>query len=92
MAGSSFRYAWTAAEIRWGYHVAAALTGVELSVSEAGDRVEARVAHADPFRCAQTPLVFRVDRSPAPPWRWPIASLTIAGDTCTAILGDLLEE
>jgi hypothetical protein len=85
--GNTFRYTWAAAELRWGYHVAASLTGVELVVSEAGERVEARVAHADAFRCAQRPLVFRVDHAAASTWTWPVESLTLDGDTCTVRLG-----
>jgi hypothetical protein len=83
--GNTFRYTWAAAEIRWGYHVAASLTACELLVSEKGDRLTAHVAHGDPFRLAQRPLVFRINQ--AVPWVWPIESLTVEGDAVTAHLG-----
>jgi hypothetical protein len=91
MAGSSFRYTWAAAEIRWGYHVAASLAGCELLVNSSGSRLSARVTSADPFRLSQRPIVFRINRSPVP-WRWPIESLQIDGGLLTAQLGPQFEE
>lgn len=90
MAGSTFRYRWAAAEVRWGYRVAATLTDCELVVNGSGATLTARLAQGDTFRLSQQPLVLFVTR--ATPWRFPIDSLQIAGSTCHARLGPQLED
>lgn len=90
MPGNTFRYRWAAADVRWGYHVAASLTGVELVVNSAGSALTAHVAQADTFRLSQQPLVLFINR--ATPWRFPIDSLQIVGDSCNARLGPQLED
>jgi hypothetical protein len=90
MPGNTFRYRWTAAEVRWGYQVAATLADVVLVVDASGSSLTARVLGSDPFRLSQRALTLRVNRSPSP-WRWPIVSLQIAGTEIRARLGPALE-
>lgn len=74
------------AEVRWGYHKAASLSGWHLTADPNGTRLSATIADQDAVKVSQRPLTFVVPR-PTVPWRWPIQSLQIAGNTLTAELG-----
>jgi hypothetical protein len=75
------------AQLRWGYHQAAALREWTVSRDEHGQlRLSASVVRADTFRLSQRPLVFVVHR-PHGSWRWPIIELQNEGVSLTAMLG-----
>jgi hypothetical protein len=83
---NAFRYTGQAAEVRWGYFIAAALGAFTLTANGTGTRVTAEVRDVDPIKSVQPGLRFCVVRQ-STVWTWPIESLQIADGTLTASLG-----
>ncbi len=75
------------ADLWWGYHHAATLGAwtIQLNAQGGGD-LTALVQISEAHRVTQQPLWFEVPR-PGTPWRWPVESVTINGEHCTAVLG-----
>lgn len=76
-----------AAELRWSYHRAAALTDWTLTTEATKATLTATVGVVDAFKVSQQPLTFVVPRPKSRPWVWPIVSLHIAGTQIHADLG-----
>ena len=75
-----------AAELRWGYHLAATLNDWTFTPGSSSITVTARVVSSDAFRVSQRPIVFAVQR-PHMVWRWPVLSLQIVDGALSASLG-----
>jgi hypothetical protein len=71
------------AEVRWGYHRAAALGPWSL----VNDVLTAEILDGDPLRLQQAALTFVVLRPNGLPWTWPVLELQLAGRQLTARLG-----
>ena len=80
-----------AAELRWGYYVAATLGAWTVTVKDGIGELTASVVSADTFRTSQPSLTFYVSRQNSRPWVWPVDTLQIAGGTLTARLGSQQE-
>lgn len=73
--------------IRWGYHVAAAVTAWTVGRDDAQAlRLSGRVDQVNTFRLSQRPLVFEAPHAKGA-WRWPIEELQIRDGTLSARLG-----
>ena len=71
----------------WGYHEAATVGPWSITLNaQGGGELSASVQSQEPHRITQRPLWFEVPRT-GTPWRWPVESLQIEGDRCTATLG-----
>lgn len=74
-----------AAELRWGYAVAAIL-GAWSVVGRPGAWIfTAEIARSDSFRIAQSPLTVVTPNG----WRWIVDSLTITGETLKASISPM---
>lgn len=83
---NTFVFRGNAAELRWGYHVAATLKDWTLTPQDASRcTVTAQVVSSDAYRVTQRPIVFTVPRQ-ASVWRWTVESLQIAGKSMSASL------
>jgi hypothetical protein len=82
---NAFTFNGPAAELRWGYHQAAALGSWTVKQEGASITLTARIVTADAFRTSQQPLVFCVPRQPKP-WTWPVRTLHIADGRLSAQL------
>jgi len=76
---NSFVFRGAAAELKWGYHKAADLTGWELNEN----KLTATVASKDDFAVSQQPLTFVVHR-PTTTWKWDVTTLQITGTSLSA--------
>ena len=83
---NTFVFRGAAAELRWGYHVAASLKDWTLTPHDSSRfSVTAQVVSSDAYRVSQCPIVFQVHR-PGAIWKWTVESLQIVGETMTASL------
>ena len=71
------------AEIRWGYHLAARMTGWSFD----GVHIRATVTEADPFALSQSGLQFVMLRDGRPDGQRPIAWMNITDGAFVARLG-----
>ncbi len=84
---NAFVFRGAAAELRWGYHPAAAVKDWTMTPQDSSSfRVTAQVVSSDAYRVAQSPIVFTVPRETTV-WKWPVLSLQIVGQSMTALLG-----
>lgn len=81
---TSFVIKGAAAEIRWGYHRAAALEQWEVKENSA----TAKVVSLDRFRVTQRPLKFVAHTPSGHRWTWEINSLQVAGQTVSMSLAE----
>jgi hypothetical protein len=79
-------------QLVWVYHLAARVGAWTLtSTGGPGASLTAAVEDADAYRITQRPITFVVHRPSGPPWRWPVETLQVHGDTLTAALGPFEE-
>lgn len=83
MDSNTFVMRGEAAELRWGWHQAAALSSWQIN----GDTATATVVSADAFRVSQRPVTFVTQSPKGYTWTWPVHSLQIDGAQLTARLG-----
>ncbi len=82
------KFCGTAAELRWSYHVAAALGPWEMTSGADGHTVTATVRSSDTFKVSQQPLTFVVTRPGGLTWCWPVTKvLQVTDRTLEAVLG-----
>jgi hypothetical protein len=80
-----------AAQVKWGYRVAASLGPWELAMESHGGTLTAAVVSSDACAVSQRPLIFEVSRPKGQRWVWPIESLQIKDGRLTASVGPLQE-
>lgn len=73
-----------AASLFWGYREIGALSAWSLSAHGTHATLTGTLERGDAFSLQQQGLEVRVHRQKGQPWRWPVASLQIAGRTVTA--------
>lgn len=85
---NTFTFRGEAAEVRWGYHLAATVKDWEFTPLDASSfRVTAHVVSSDTSALSQPALTFCVPRSNGVRWTWPVQSLQITGQALSAALG-----
>lgn len=80
---NSLRVAGVAAELHWGYHKAATLSGWAVTGSPGAWVLTATIRELDDFKVSQRPLMVVTPNG----WRWPVQTLQITDGTLTASLG-----
>lgn len=74
-----------AAELRWGYAVAATLGAWSVNGEPGAWTFDAEIVKSDSFRLAQRPLTVVTPNG----WRWAVDSIAFGGNALTAIISPI---